>query len=147
MAVIYTAFESISISSDATQDLWSLMAPSDRRLRLLGFEITSSTLTATLLALTLQHINAVGSAGSTAIEVDADSGSEETIVGSVRTGDTTPGTADGELMAWEWEQVGPVGHIWTPEMAPRIALSHGIALNCRTAAAFTMSGWVCWEAM
>jgi len=144
MPPIWTAFESVSISADATLDIFSLMSDANNRLKLLGFEITSADTSAETLAITLQHISAVGSGGSTATEVLGDSGSGETIVGSVRTNDSTPGTADGTIMGFEWEQVGPLGHIWTPEMAPVIHRSHGIALNLRTATAFTMSGWVCW---
>lgn len=142
--IIQAPLNSITITSDATQDLWSLMAAATNKLILHGWEITSDAIAATLLEVTLLRLSAVGSVGSalTAVKLDTDDGA---ITGSARAGDTTPGTPGDVLAGFQWEQLGPLGQIYTPEMRPVIEVSTGIALVCNTANAFEMSGWICWE--
>ena len=142
--MVICPFRSITIGSDATQDLWSLMAASTNKLVLHGWEVYSDAIAATLLECALVRLSAVGSGGSAATEVmlDTDNGA---ITGAVRTGDTTPGTPGDILQGFAWEQLGPLGIVYTPEMRPVIEVSTGIALVCDTADAFEMSGWVCWE--
>ena len=135
---------SITIGADATQDLWSLMAPSTNKLILHGWEISSDSIAAVLLEVTLLRLSGVGSGGAavTEVKLDTDDGA---ITGSVRVGDTTPGTPGDILAGFQWEQLGPLGMIYTPQMQIPIELSTGIALVCNTADAFKMSGWICWE--
>lgn len=148
--MVIAPINSITIGADATQDLWSLMAAASNKLILHGWEITSDAIAAALLECTLLRLSAVGSAGAAVTEamLNTDDGA---ITGAVRVGDTTPGTPIGEetpagiLMGFQWEQLGPLGIVYTPEMRPVIEVSTGIALVCNTAAAFEMSGWVCWE--
>lgn len=142
--MVITPFRSIAIGADATQDLWSLMAPSTNKLVLHGWEITSDSLVAENLEIALLRLSAVGTGGANATEakLDTDGGA---IVGAVRTGDTTPGTPGDVLKGFAWEQLGPLGLIYTPEMRIPMEVSTGIALVCDTAVAFEMSGWVCWE--
>lgn len=135
----------VTLASDATQDIWSLMAPAGNKLVLHGWELTSSATAASVIDINLHFISAVGTGGAAATEVNADNGDDATIVGAVRTEDTTPGTPSGALMSYQWEQLGPVGHIFTPEMRPVIDVSTGIALTMNTAATPTLSGWICWE--
>ena len=142
--MVITPFRSIAITSDATQDLWSLMAAATNKLVLHGWEITSDSIAAVSLEVALLRLSAVGSVGSTATEVKLDT-DDGTITGSVRTGDTTPGTPGDVLQGFGWEQLGPLGQVYTPEMRPIIEVSTGIALVCDTADAFEMSGWVAWE--
>jgi hypothetical protein len=134
----------VVLASDATQDIWSLMAASTNKLILHGWELTSSATTASVIDINLHRISAVGSLGATvtAVKLNEDDGA---ITGTVRTEDTTPGTDSGKLMSYQWEQLGPVGHVFTPEMRPVIEVSQGIALTCNTAATPTLSGWICWE--
>lgn len=142
--MVQAPLNSITIGSDATQDLWSLMAAATNKLILHGWEISSDSITAVLLEVTLLRLSGVGSAGAavTEVKLDTDDGA---ITGSVRVGDTTPGTPGDVLAGFQWEQLGPLGMIYTPEMRPVIEVSTGIALVCNTADAFEMSGWVCWE--
>jgi hypothetical protein len=58
---------------------------------------------------------------------------------------TTQGTSTGAIQSWQWEQLGPVGMVYTPEMAPKSDLAHGYSLQWLSAVAATVSGWVCWE--
>ena len=142
--MVQAPLNSITIGSDATQDLWSLMAAATNKLILHGWEISSDAIAATLLEVTLLRLSAVGSEGAvaTAVKLDTDDGA---ITGIARVGDTTPGTPGDVLAGFQWEQLGPLGIIYTPEMRPVIEVSTGIALVCNTAAAFEMSGWICWE--
>lgn len=142
--MVQAPLNSITIGSDATQDLWSLMAAATNKLILHGWEISSDAVAATLLEVTLLRLSAVGSVGATVTEVKLDT-DDGAITGSVRVGDTTPGTPGDVLAGFQWEQLGPLGIIYTPEMRPVIEVSTGIALVCNTADAFEMSGWVCWE--
>ena len=142
--MVQAPLNSLTIGADATQDLWSLMAAATNKLVLHGWEISSNSIVAALAEVTLLRLSAVGSVGDAATEVmlDTDDGA---ITGSVRTGDTTPGTPGDILAGYQWEQLGPLGMIYTPEMRPVIEVSTGIALVCNTADAFEMSGWICWE--
>jgi hypothetical protein len=142
--MVQAPLNSLTIGADATQDLWSLYAPATNKLILHGWEITSDSIVAVLLEVTLMRGSAVGSGGTALTEVmlDTDNGS---IVGIARAGDTTPGTPGDILAGFQWEQLGPLGQIYTPEMRPIIEVSTGIALVCNTADAFEMSGWICWE--
>ncbi len=142
--MVMAPLNSITIGSDATQDLWSLMAAVTNKLVLHGWEISSDAIAATLLEVTLLRLATVGSVGNavTEVKLDTDDGA---ITGSVRVGDTTPGTPGDVLAGYQWEQLGPLGMIYTPEMRPVIEVSTGLALVCNTADAFEMSGWVCWE--
>lgn len=142
--MIQAPLNSITIGAVATQDLWSLMAAATNKIILHGWEITSDAIAATLLEVTLLRLSAVGSGGSALTEVllNTDDGA---ITGSARAGDTTPGTPGDVLAGFQWEQLGPLGIIYTPEMRPVIEVSTGIALVCNTSDAFEMSGWICWE--
>jgi len=142
--MVQTPLNSITIGADSTQDLWSLMAAATNKLILHGWEISSDSIAAALLEVTLLRLSSVGSAGAavTEVKLDTDDGA---ITGSVRVGDTTPGTPGDVLAGYQWEQLGPLGMIYTPEMRPVIEVSTGIALVCNTADAFEMSGWICWE--
>ena len=142
--MVIAPFRSVTIGSDATQDLFSLMAAATNKLILHGWEISSNSATAVMLEVALLRLSAVGSVGdvATAVMLNTDDGA---ITGIARTGDTTPGTPGDILAGYAWEQLGPLGMIYTPEMRPVIEVSTGIALVCDTADAFEMSGWICLE--
>jgi hypothetical protein len=142
--MVIAPLNSITIGADATQDLWSLMAAATNKLILHGWEISSDSIAAALLECTLLRLSAGGSVGAalTEVKLDTDDGA---ITGIARAGDTTPGTPGDILAGFQWEQLGPLGMIYTPEMRPVIEVSTGIALVCNTADAFEMSGWICWE--
>ena len=142
--IFYGSFKSVAIGSDATQDLWNLLGASTHRTLLHGWELTSDTLTAELIALTLTRITSAGTGGSAVTEERRDE-NDGAIRAALVTDVETPGTPSGELMGYQWEQLGPVGHVFTPEMRPIAEVSEGFALVVSTAQAVTISGWVCWE--
>lgn len=142
--IVYGALDNISISSDATQNIWNVLAATNKRIALHGWELTSADLVAELVRLSLQRVSTAGTGGTTVTEQAADEDGG-TILSSMVTDAESPGTAQGVLMGYQWEQLGPVGHVFTPEMRPISEPSEGFALVCNTAVAMTVSGWVCWE--
>ena len=141
--MVQAPLNSLPVGEDATQDLWSLMAAADNKLILHGWEVTSDGVAAALLEVTLMRISATNSgAAVTEVKLDTDDGS---ITGIVLSVGTTVSTAGDILAGYQWEQLGPLGMVYTPEMRPVIEVSTGIALVCNTADAFEMSGWICWE--
>ena len=130
-----------------TWDVWSLMAPADRSLRLHSFEISDNT--GNLIDYELQFISAVGSGGTAETEVSGDNGHDGTIQGSVRTQDTTPGTPAGTIMHW-WYDWSTYYKPWVsyrppPQMRPVIAPGTGIALTHHSYDYLGAYGWICWE--
>ncbi len=144
--IVYKPFAGVAIGADATIDVWNLLGSSAIRIRLLGFELTSAAVAAALTTLTLGFVSTVGTGGTDLNdEQHADDAKSTTILGSLITDVETPGTDAGRLMGFQWEQLGPVGHIFTPEMAPICAAAEGFSLVQTTAIAMTVSGFVCWE--
>ena len=135
----------VVLASDATQDIWSILAGSTARVKLLGWELTSAAIAAAVIDINLHRISAVGSGGAALTTEELADELSGALTASVRTEDTTPGTDAGLLMSYQWEQLGPVGHVWTPEMQPISKVSEGFALTMNTAAAPTLSGYICWE--
>lgn len=137
----------IVIASDATQDLWSLFASATSPVKLHGWELTSAAVAAALMDINLHRISAVGSGGAILTTEELADERFSAVTANVRTEDTTVGTDAGLLMSYQWEQLGPVGHIFTPEMRPMSKVAEGFALTCNTAIVATLSGWICWEEM
>lgn len=141
--MVQAPLNSLTVGADATQDLWSLMAAATNKLVLHGWEITSDAVAATLMEVTLHRISGTNSGSAvTEVKLDTDDGD---ITGIVLSVGTTISTSTGILAGYQWEQLGPLGQVYTPEMRPVIEVSTGIALICNTADAFEMSGWICWE--
>ncbi len=113
--------------------------------RLLGWELTSAAVAAALTTLTLGFVSTAGTGGSAVTEQHADDAKTTTILGALVTDVETPGTDAGRFMGFQWEQLGPVGHLFTPEMRPFAGLTDGFALSWRTATGATVSGHICWE--
>ncbi len=145
MQIYYQQFSGLSVTTDATQDIWSIIASGTSRVRLHGWELRSAATTAAIISLNLHRITAAGTGGNDSTTEEKLDERYQTPTANVRTLDTTPGTDGGGLMAYQWEQLGVVGHVWTPEMRPVSAVSQGFALTWNTATAATLSGWLCWE--
>ena len=148
MGRMYTApLNSETVGADATQDLWSLLAASTNKCILHGWEVTSDSVTAVLLEMTLLRISAHGSGGNTTIVEIPLNADDTAATASVNARNTTAGApiASSIIAGFQWEQLGPLGQVYTPEMRPVLEVSTGIALVCNTSDAFEMSGWVVWE--
>ena len=143
--IVYQKYEQ-TLASDATQDIWSLLASSTSPIILHGFEMSSDAIAAAILVVDLHRITAVGSGGAASSTEELADERYSAVTAGFRTEDTTPGASGGDLMGWQWEQLGPVGPGWfTPEARPRAVVSEGFAFGLFTAATPTLSGWICWE--
>ena len=142
--IVYQQID-IVIASDATQDLWSVFAAATAQVKLHAWELTSAATTAALMDINLHRISAVGSGGASLSTEELADESTGAVTANVRTEDTTAGTDAGLLMSYQWEQLGPVGTVFTPEMRPVSKVSEGFALTCNTAVIATLSGYICWE--
>jgi len=143
--IVYAPLAGVSVGATQPDDVWNLMGTSAIRIRLLGFELTSAAVAAALTTLTLGFVSTAGTGGSAVTEQHGDDAKTTTILGALVTDVETPGTDAGRFMGWQWEQLGPVGHIFTPEMAPICAAAEGFSLVATTSLAMTVSGFVCWE--
>jgi len=144
--IVYCPLVNLSVTNDADQDIWELAAPAGNKLVLHGWEVTSAKTSAEIVRLRLLFGTATGN-GSAATEVVSNNDDAGTIDGVVKTLNTTPGTDGAVLQTFEWEQLGPLGIIYTPEMRPIVNVSTFIKLNLETALSATTSwdGWLCWE--
>ena len=142
--MVYCPLDDV-ITASANQDIFSLMAGANNKIILHGWEISSNAIAAAIIAITLRRLTAVGSVGAAGVPEMLNEDDTSTISGGVRTGDTTDGTESQTLQSFQWEQLGPLGMVYTPEMRPVIEPSGGLALNTADATGFTMSGWICWE--
>lgn len=134
------------VTTDAEQDIWYLKAGTGDKLRLHGFEITSAAVAAADCELQLCRRTTDGSGGTALVEVNGDEADNAKTAEAVALR-TTVGTEGDVIKTYNWEQLGPLGHVFTPEMRPvvqeggRICLSLMSALGSST----NWSGWVCWE--
>ena len=142
--IVYQEFNALSAPA-STHDVWSIIAGSANKVLIHGFELTSNAVAAAIIDINFHRISAAGSGGSASATEELRDEVDSAVTAAVRTLDTTPGTASGPLMAWQWEQLGPVGVVFTPEMRPISLVSEGFALTWSTATAATVSGWLSWE--
>jgi hypothetical protein len=145
--VYYVPLDALSVTTDADQDLFEIVAAATKRVILHGFSLTSTYTTDERIRLRLLQRTTTGSGGSAATEVAADDGNDTAATAAVATLVTTPGTAGDILAGFQWSQQGELLFLPTPEMRPVVAKSSRIALNINSAVAGTRtwSGWVCWE--
>jgi hypothetical protein len=142
--IVYAPFDDIQVTTDADQDIFELGAITNK-MKLHGFELTSDAIAAEIVDLRLVRRSTTGDGGAV-VEVPAntDQGSITTVVESLG---TTPGTIGDIIMAWKWEQLGPLLYLPTPEMQITIDAGAFLCLNLQSALAGTTgwSGWVCFE--
>lgn len=145
MSMGISSFNGLSVPADSTVDVWSLFGTSAIRIRLHAFELTADDIAAELVTFILRRATTVGSVGSDpGTEEKLDEGSAA-LLATLRTLDTTEATGGGDIMGFQWEKLGPIGHVFTPEMRPISLVSEGFALTWRTATAAVVSGYVAWE--
>ena len=142
--IVYQEID-LTLASDATQDIWSIVGTAAKQIRMHGWELTSEAVAAAMIHLQFHRITASGSVGAASATEELADEEYAAHVGVFRTEDTTPGADGSGMMGYKWEQLGPVGHVWTPEMRPIAKVSEGFALTMNTAATPVLAGWVCWE--
>ena len=135
----------LTLASDATQDIWSVVGIATQKIIMHGFEMTSTAIAAAIIDINFHRITASGTGGAASTTEELADEDWTAVQGVFRTEDTTPGADGGGLMRWQWEQLGPVGHVYTPETRPKALESQGFAMTMNTAATPTLAGWVIWE--
>lgn len=145
---IYTIpLEALSVTTDADQDIWELVAPSSATCILHGFSLTSSTTTDERVKLRLVRRSTTGSGGAGATEVPTEDGNTMTAGAALSTLVTTPGTIGDILRVWRWSQQGELLWLPTPKLQDTITPGGRLCLNLGTAVGSTRTwdGWVSWE--
>ena len=141
--VFYAPIESVTIT--ASGEYWQLATSATIKARLLGWEITSNAIAAEALELKLCRATTAGSGGTALDENPADPDSSAATVAGLAA-NSTPATTLTDMQFFAWEQLGPVGMVYTPEMAPIIDVSTAMVLVCTTTPTqYELSGWLCWE--
>jgi hypothetical protein len=147
MAGIYRgAFDGISVTNDSDQNIWALTAGSADKIVVHEIMLTSAATTAEILNITLRR-ETTAAAGTTVTPSENDEGNTTTTTATMITLDLTPGTPGDVLANWQWEQLGPLHYLPTPETRPVIQESGILVMHLGTALAATtaMSGWVVWQ--
>ena len=145
--MVIAPFVDLAVTSDATQDIWEITAGATNPIIIHGFELSSAKIAAELVSLRLVRYAVSGSGGGTATEVLVDEDGGFTITAAVEQLNTTPGTTPTVLMGWQWEQLGPLVYLPTPETRIRLEATGILALNTLSAPAATTnwSGHLIWE--
>ena len=147
---IQAAFDDISVTTDADQDIWQFAGEANHRIRIVEMLLRSEVVVAENLRLQLRRIT-TGITGDGQVEVllDEDDG---LVRGALTTLATTPGSAGALIAAFQWDQRAPLIYRPPPLARPILGTSggsgeHRIALHLETALAATtlMSGYVIWE--
>ena len=147
MGRMYIApFDGLSVTTDSTQDIWEITAGSANKVIIHGFELTSAATTAETIQLVLQRYATSGTGGGTATEVALDE-DDSSVTAAVETLNTTIGGTPIVLMGWQWEQLGPLVYLPTPENRIVVQESGILGLSLKTALSGTtlMSGHIVWE--
>lgn len=145
---LYTIpIDAISVTTDADQDIFELVAGASNACVLHGFSLTSTHTTDERARLRLVRRSTTGSGGSASTEVPVDDGNTTTITAALSTLVTTPGTIGDIIAGWQWSQQNELLYLPTPEMRPSIIAGGRLCLNLQVAlgGTRTWSGWVCWE--
>lgn len=143
--IVYQQIKALSVPASTVTDVVSVLGTTTTRIKIHGYELFTADIAAEIVEVNFHRITASGSGGSVSSTeelADEDNGAS---VAVVRTLDTTGGADGGGFMGYQWEQLGGIGHVFTPEMRPVSLVSQGFALTWEPAVAATVSGFICWE--
>lgn len=147
MGRLYTvAFDALSVTNDADQDIFEMVNGSTVAAILHSFELHSNVTTDERVRLRLCRRSTTGSGGTGATENPNAAGDSAAAL-AVSTLVTTPGTIGVIMKGWQWSQLAPLIYLPVPEARVVIAPSGRLCLNLQTAVASTRtwSGEVTWE--
>ncbi len=144
--MVVGAFDNIAITTDADQDIWSLVAGSANKVIIHWIELYSAAVAAENLRIKLRRVSDFpAGSGVTEAKLDEDDGG---ITAVMRTIDLAPDSTPGDLLAaFQWDQLSPLVYQPTPEARPVMEEAGVLVLHLETALAATtnMSGWIVWE--
>ena len=143
--IYYAPFDNIAVTTDPDQDIWEIATTATQKVVLHAFELTSASITAEFVRLRLLRRTASGN-GAAVVEVqaDQDDAATSTVVEQLA---LIPGAIGDILMGFQWEQLGPLIYLPTPEMRPVVQQNGFLALNLQSALAATTnwSGYLVYE--
>ena len=148
MPIYFAPADNLTVTNDADQDIFEIIAPADAVVKIHRIVLNSATTTDERVRLRLVRRSTTGSGGTGVTEVAADGVSEASGGGvAVSTLVTTPGTIGDILQAWYWSQLSPFDELPVPEDRVVIPPSGRLALNLETAVASSRnwSGFVVYE--
>lgn len=144
MGRIYTAqFRDITVS--AAGELLQLSTSAGICARILKWEITSSAVTPQSLRLATAFAGTAGSGGTALAEVARNTANTVVAGASALVKNSVAASSLSYLESYEWEQMGPVGEVFTPELAPELGVSKSWVLILESAPTeFKMAGNITW---
>lgn len=143
--MIYVPLD-LAVTNDGDQDIWEIATPTGDKAILHGWRLYSPKTAAESVNLRLLRRSTTGN-GGTSVEVKARESDGTTITLAVETLGTIPGTAGAIIQEFEWEQLGPLGEVYTPEMRIEMDVSSFLCLNLQTVLGATTQwkGWLAVE--
>ncbi len=142
--IYYAPFDNIQVTTDADQDVWELGAITNKAI-LHAWEMTSEAIAAENVDLRLVRRSTSGNgAAVTEVRGNVDDSAPLAVAEQLA---LVPGTIGDIIKGYKWEQLGPVGLVYTPEMRLDIDAGTFLCLNIKSALAATTgwSGYICWE--
>lgn len=147
MGIVYTAaIDDVSVST--TGDILQLLAGSVRGCRILEWELTSSAVAAEDLRLYTEFADTAGSGGTGLSEVALNrTFASVTADAAASVLNSTPASTVAKIKGYRWEQLGPLGQVYTPETRPELGVGDVfvIVLATAPAASITIGGSITWE--
>ncbi len=147
--IVWCPIEDEAITNAAgTTDIFELTAVTNK-IRLLAWRFESDAVAAESLRLQLLRRTTQGTGGTNGTEVKGDTDDGAILGVCVFDVTTTQGTPGDILANYRWEQLGPIGEVYTPEMAividPGASETLSLFLAAAPATDSNISGYVCWE--
>ena len=145
MGRVYTApFENITVA--AAGDLLQISTDASTTIKILKWEITSNAVTPEALRLSTAIATTAGSGGTALVEVCRDTGVTDVSGASGLVKNSVAASGLSYLEPYEWEQLGPIGEVFTPECTIRLGVSSSwVVILDSTPTSFKMAGSITWE--
>lgn len=147
MGLLYTAaIDNVTFS--AAGDVIQLAAGSVRGCSIHSWELTSSAVSAEALRIYAAFATTAGSGGTGLSEVCTNATySAVTADATAMVANSTAASTLSNLKGYQWEQLGPVGEVYTPEERPGMGVGDVFVVVLATApgAPIKISGTIKWE--
>jgi len=140
----WVPFDDIQVTNDSDQDVWELGAVTNKAI-LHGWELTSERLTAESIDMRMVR-RSTGGNGAAVTKVQGNSDDSAPLATFEQLA-LAPRTIGDIIKGYKWEQLGPLGLIYTPQMRLTVDAGTFLCLNIQSALGATTgwSGFVCWE--
>ena len=134
--IYYLPFD-LAVTTDADQDIWEIATPADVKAQLHAWQVTSPIVAAEAINLRLLRRTASGNGTAASPGFVRRNAEDAAVQLTAETLALIPGAAGDIFAEYVWEQLGPLGELYTPETRPQMDVSGFLALNVQTALAAT----------